>query len=943
MIHPGTRSLRWRVDAATPSLPARLKLWVAVWSLVALTACFDSPEQLMASSQGHLDRGDVAAAIIDARSALKDSPESGSARQMLGRALLANGEVDAAEAEFRRAATFGMSEDELAVDLATMTLARGKPGDVLQRWRDLRLPDPTRDAELRVLLAQAATRSGDAPAAQGFVDQALQVAPNAVGARVMQARLAADRGEVASTRRIAAELATSNPDDPQIRLLQADLLLLDPARRADAVQAYGRVLALRPGMVQAHATLIGLHLQARDLQAASSQAAALRKALPRSPAADYFQAVVAYHQGDVQRTRELTQRLLSGKVEDPRVLFLAGMAEARLDALAPAERMLAKAVMLQPQALDPRRELAALHLRRGRPQDALTVLLPELTAGNPDPALWRVAGQAYTLAGEFVRADQAFAKARERAPRDGQLDMAVGTSLLARGQVDAGMQALQAAAGREETQLAAELALISAQMARRQHDEALRGTERLAAADPKDPSPLHLRGQILQHRGDAAAARSAYEAALARAPSFAPALSSLAELDRAERRFGDAMRRLQALVEADPRASRSMLTLAELYMREGTPREQAFDWVTKAVRATPQDASVWRSAVDLHLNTGDPVGALARAQAALEVTRGDPDVLALVVDTQLAVGEPQQALSTAQQLVRSHPDRPNGWLRLARAQMAAGSGAAAVRMSAERALALAPEAPAALRAVMAAAIRDGHPAAASALTQSVQRKRPQDPLGWVLAAEAEAMQRQWGRAADAYRQALKRRARADIAVPLHGALVNAGNVAEARGFAERWLKQHPEDTAFVVHLAQTANARGDLAEAEARYRQALQRQPDAPVLLNNLADLLVRRGNPEALALAKRAVAAEPLVAAFLDTLAQAHGATGQIAEALTWQTKAVALAPEAGSLRLRLAQFHLAAGDKEGAREELLRLQRQGRSGVTPEQVQKLLQQAQG
>jgi predicted Zn-dependent protease len=212
----------------------------------------------------------------------------------------------------------------------------------------------------------------------------------------------------------------------------------------------------------------------------------------------------------------------------------------------------------------------------------------------------------------------------------------------------------------------------------------------------------------------------------------------------------------------------------------------------------------------------------------------------------------------------------------------------------------------------------------------------------VLAAEAEATQRQWARAAAAYRQALTRREGTDIAVPLHQVLVNAGSAAEGREFAERWLQRRPDDAGFVAHLAQSANARGDLAEAEARYRQALQRQPDAPVLLNNLADVLVRRGNPEALALAQRAVAAEPLVAAFLDTLAQAHNAAGQAAQAVTWQTKAVALAPQVGSLRLRLAQFHLAAGEKSKAREELQRLQRQGPSAAPVERVQELLQQAQ-
>jgi Flp pilus assembly protein TadD len=82
--------------------------------------------------------------------------------------------------------------------------------------------------------------------------------------------------------------------------------------------------------------------------------------------------------------------------------------------------------------------------------------------------------------------------------------------------------------------------------------------------------------------------------------------------------------------------------------------------------------------------------------------------------------------------------------------------------------------------------------------------------------------------------------------------------------------------------------------------------------------LRLQQQQPGATELAERAVRTAPDQAALLDTLARAHAADDDLDEAVAVQRRAVALAPKAGELRLGLARYYLAAGDKALAKTEL-------------------------
>ena len=73
--------------------------------------------------------------------------------------------------------------------------------------------------------------------------------------------------------------------------------------------------------------------------------------------------------------------------------------------------------------------------------------------------------------------------------------------------------------------------------------------------------------------------------------------------------------------------------------------------------------------------------------------------------------------------------------------------------------------------------------------------------------------------------------------------------------------------------------------------------------------------------MARQALALAPDTPALMDTLALSLGAEQQWLQAIEWQTRAVAAAPDAPQFRLQLARLYLQSGDKPGARGELGRL----------------------
>src|SRR4051812_43410595 len=263
---------------------------------------------------------------------------------------------------------------------------------------------------------------------------------------------------------------------------------------------------------------------------------------------------------------------------------------------------------------------------------------------------------------------------------------------------------------------------------------------------------------------------------------------------------------------------------------------------------------------------------------------------------------------------------PEPRLLPARAYMAAKQPTGAVK-SLRAALAIRPDLEAAQRDIAALYVAMGRHEDALREARTVQAQRPQDPLGQVLEAEVYLAQKKVHLAEQTYRRALKKFDRAALAVRTHSILEAAGKSGEADALAEEWIRRHPQDAMMLAYLADRDLAAKRYARAETLYRSALQRVPDHPLLLNNLAWVSQELGRSSALEYAERAHELAPDNPAIMDTLGSILTKSGQVERGLELIGRAADAAPDAYQIRLNFAKSLIKTDRKIAARKELERL----------------------
>lgn len=945
-----SRSSRSKSHRGGPLLGKRAKIALAggVGAAVIAAAAIFGP-RLLASEASLLAkaREQVAAkqhetAKVQLKSLLQEHPDNAEGRLLLGKVLMETGDPAGAEAELRRALEAGQSETSVLPLLGTAMLAQGKGKLLVLQYGKAELADAEPDAEFKVLLAQAEAGDGDLGAAEARLQEAQRRVPGLPSARLLQARLTAARGDVDAALQQVQALTAGKADDAASWLLQGDLLMQKAGAQGDTapgIEAYRKALALQPKLVAAHVAILNALLARRDVDGAAQQWAALDKVASRQPQTLFYEAVLADLRGDSKRARELTQQLLRGAPESPRLLLLAGQTELKLGAVAQAEALLGKAVALSPKAGAPRRLLATAQLRSGQADKALATLKPLVEGNAPDAEALALAGQAHLMKGDSKAAEAEFARAGKLKPDDMRLQTAAAVTQLSKGQDAAGFQALEDIAARDKGQ-AADLTLISARMRRNDVAGALKAVDALAAKTPGDPLVDQLRGRIALQTKDLAAARKHFEAALAKRADYLPAVSGLAMLDLADQKPDAARARFTQVLQKNPKQVSAMLALAEINTRTKGKPEDTQKWLDDAVKADPTDARARSLLIDHHLAQRDTAKALSAAQAAASAMPDNPELLDRLGRVQLLAQDPQQAVASFGKLAQLLPQSPLPQLRLADAHMATRNTAAAAT-AVRRAQEIAPDSPLVQQAAVTLALNDGKPEQALAAARKLQGLRPDEAAGFQLEGDVELRSKHFDAAAAAYRKALAKKEPGEAAPRLHTALMAAKKTAEADKFAAEWRKSHPDDLGFVLQLGDNALASGDTAQAEQHYRAVLARQPQQPVATNNLAYVLAMQKKPGAVAMAEQALKLAPESPAMLDTLAFALAAEGQLARAVEVQTQVVARAPDAPQFRLQLARLLIRKGDSAAARNELNQLAKLGSAFPRQAEVAELLKSA--
>jgi len=897
----------------------RVRIVLALALAAALPGCGgDDPVVLLASARHYLDQRDFSASIIQLKNVLQKAPDHAEARYLLGRALLDQGDVVAAQIELEKAAQLGLTSDGLQIARARAALARGETDKVLERFGATTLSSPGAQAELRALIGLAHFARGEANDARRAFDGALKLDPEGVSANIGAARLAAARQNFAEALARLDRALASAPGSLDALLLKAELFAAQD-RPQDAERTLRTAAEAAAKQPEPRLALIVHLLRRGALDQASAEAARMEQAVPHHTATSFAKALVLAEEKKYAAAKQAILQVLKAAPEHVPSLTLAGMAALETGALAEAESHLRKALFSAPQARGAKRLLAATHLRMGQTEAALGEAKELLAATRAeDPDVHGLLAECYLASGDLAAAVQHYERAKALSPGNTGIQTRLAQVRLAAGDGTRAIAELETASAGSVHDYRADLALIAAHLRQRDAGRALAAIQVLERKQPDHPLTHNLRGAALVLGGDAAGARASFERALALQPTYLPAVANLARLDLREHDPAAARQRYERVLKLEPNNAQAMLGLAALLRTVGAGPEEIERLLARSVRANPASPRARATLVNFHLGNGNASAALAAAQEAHAALPGDAALLELLAAAQLAAGETRQALASFMRLAEMRPNAAEPRLLLARARMAAKQPDEALK-ALRAALELRPSLAVVQRDLVALYLATGRTDEALRAARAAQADNPQLPHGHVLEAELLYAQKRYDLAERKYRATLKQFDLAPIALRTHAALDAAGRSAEAEALAQDWIRRHPRDTAAVLaYLGDRDAAARRYQSALARYRGALEALPDNALFLNNLAWVSHELKRPDALEHAQRAHELAPDSPAIMDTLGTILADRGELERALELLGRAAELAPQAHQIRLNFAKALLKAERKPAARREL-------------------------
>lgn len=899
----------------------------ALLCALALTACSEDSDSMLASAKAYLEKNDVNAAGIQLRNALQKDGSLAEARFLLGKVNLQQGDVAGALKELKRAAELGYPAQQLALPLAQALFLSGEFDQVIKDYASVRLADTQEQASLYALLGDAYLAKAKTEEARQSYQQAVDANPNDPRARVGLGRSQLFGGNLDAALADAEAALALDGALAEAHALRADVLIARQ-RLPEAVVELEAAVDAAPRAVPYHFALISLLLRENRMEDAEKRLEAMKKVATKHPSTLYLAALMDFRKGEFTKARDGVEEVLRAVPNHLPAALLAGSVYMRLNEQGRAQQYLETVLSRVPGQPLASRLMAASLLASGEPTRARDLLQPVLETANGDNATLTLAGQTYLATGDFERASEYFAKVVAAEPENVAARTRLGVARLAEGDTQRAFEDLEAASAQDAQASEPDFALILAHLRRGEFDQALAAQQQLERKQPDNPQTYNLKGGILQAKRDAVGARAAFEKALSLRPDFLSAAVNLARLDVAEKQPEVAKQRFEKIIADNPKNVDAYLLLADLLARIGAPAADIEALLERAGQANPTAVAPKLAQANHLLRTNAPAKALTIVHALSVAHPDNPAVIGALGSAQAAAGEQQQAISTLNRLARLQPQSAAPLVALADVQRATRDSAGA-EQSLRRALTLQPNALEAQQRLILLLQEGKRGDDALKVAREVQAQRPDEAIGFVFEGDILVANGRWQDAADRFAKAQARQPGGSVAVKLHAAQTRAGAAAAADKTAADWLAKDKQDLVMRGYLAEKALADKRYAAAAELYQDMLDIRPDNPMFLNNLAWVAGQLKRPDAIPMAQQALDLAPGNPAILDTLGVLQVDAGQVDTGLDNLRKAVELAPDVAPLRLNLAKSYIKVGKKDEARRELDTLLAKAQSGT--------------
>ena len=604
-----------------------------------------------------------AAVRSDLTRALAADPSDSAAPIALGQLGLAQGDLSAAEAAFKRSQALSPTNPGAYVNLAQVADRAGQPvADFGELSRAVRaqlaagVAAAPASGWARVSLGNAYRSQGDITQAEAAYRAAIAVEPTYLGSYTALAAVLADQGRFTDAQALLQTAAALDASDPAPVIAQARTA--DLAGQADAALGFGRAAVERaPASGWAWATLgdlmrsqgkldeaarayragigadplySGNYSSLSSLQAAQGQpAAALStlqqglRLLPNTPALLVNQGNLLRRQGQPDAARRAYEAAVAADAGNAGGLLALGQwLEARGDETSALARYQAAAQLPGAAAVG---LTAQANARRnlGQMEQAVALYRQALTSQADffAPAATGL-DQLLLALGRDDEGLRVHLAAVEQQPTSAAARVALGDAYRRRGRLADAVQAYRAGLDLQPGSQAALLGLAGAQQADGRLRDAEATLQRAVALKPGNASLYVTWGDVRWAMGDAAGAQARFTQALALDAGQAAPLARLGTLAQLQGRSADALSFFQRAVDADPLNLVGYIQLGQA-LAQGGDYDGARAVYARAAAVNASSAIPLILSGNAYLAQNDAVAAAAAFQAAIQAEPGN--------------------------------------------------------------------------------------------------------------------------------------------------------------------------------------------------------------------------------------------------------------------------------------------------------------------------------
>lgn len=902
--------------------PATFALWCILLSSGCAVAQPAAGAKYYEDALSRFEKRDYSGALVQAKNALQQDPNSLAAHLLAARASLALGKPTTAEYSLNTALQLGVDRSEAIPLLAQALFDQGKYKQLLDRIDPIGM-SPRAKAETLTTRAYAQSELGDFRAATIGLEEASKLDPKSAAVSMAQAHLALRQRDATTAKRFADQAVTLAPGDARAWNMRGSVAhALGDAKAA--IENYAYAIKLDAGYSEPRLARASIYLDLNRLQDASADLAQLTSASSGDPRISYLRAVLAARQADVPAVNRAlgdAARSVDALPQDrlalrPQYMLIGGLAHYGLNQQEKAKSYLQRFIGANPGHLGARQLLASIYLAQRDHARVITLLEPIAQSGQADAYSLSLLASAYLASNRLQSANELLERAVQAAAVDPNLQASLGFTLLGSGRVESGLDHLRRAFQANPKNVHVGTAVAVLDLKRGQPKAAVQTAELLAKRAPRDAVVWNLLGVARAASGDRTGARAAYEKAIVYDKKLLPPQLNLAKLDAAENKLDAARKRLGEVLQENQNNGQALLELAHVELAANRP-DEAIRLLEKIMAAEPRNQTAGIELVDLLIRVKRMDKALATAKDLESRLPDQVAVLAALGRAYLASGERAKARTLFDRMTRVAGFDADQQHQIARYQIAAGNPDGA-RYNLDKALNADPNHMGARALLVELELNKGDFAKAEQHATTVQTRFPSSSLGYRLLGDVALARGNTQGAVGFYQAAYNKQNDTENALRLSLAHQRAGQARAAIDLLNKLWRARPAEDGLGRALAEIYLSNNDLRSAKTIYLQLLQTFPNDPILHNNLAEVLRRLGDPAALQYAERAFALAPQDAMVNDTLGWILVGQARFDAGLQRLREARLRNPQDPNIRYHLAYVLSQTGRQEEARTEL-------------------------